>query len=172
MQILYYENMKYKDEKHTYTKLKMATNNLLKLKLKYNEEMRDWKPEVRWFYGSSDSEKTQAAKDWLGDNIYTVTNNDKFWDGYDAHENVLIDDINKDFAKFNQMSGILDRYNCRVEIRRSSRQFLAKKIAITSLYSPQTLYMGREDKEQIMRRIDSIILISNISRQKATRTKG
>jgi hypothetical protein len=61
--------MKYKYEKHTYTKLK----------LKYNEEMRDWKPEVRWFYGSSDSEKTQAAKDWLGDNIYTVTNNDKFW---------------------------------------------------------------------------------------------
>lgn len=124
--------------------------------LKYNETGRDWKPEVYWFHGETGSGKTRAAREWLETDIYTCLDSIKWFEGYDAHENVLIDDFRKDFCKFHQLLKLLDRYEYRVETKGGSRQFLAKKIAITSPYHPRDVYHCREDIQQLIRRIDKI----------------
>jgi len=131
--------------------------------LKYNEEPRDWKPEVRWYHGPTGVGKTKSAREWLGDDIYTCLDSIKWFEGYDSHENVLIDDFRKDFCKFHQLLKLLDRYEYKVETKGGSRQFVAKKIAITSPYPPQYVYEIREDVNQLVRRIDSIIQIGNQS---------
>lgn len=128
--------------------------------LKYNEEPRTWKPEVRWYHGPTGAGKTRAAREWLGDHTYTCLNNGKYWEGYDAHESVLLDDFRKDFCKFHELLKILDRYEYRVEVKGASRQLLARKIAITAPFPPEEIYNTREDVKQLTRRIDEIISVT------------
>lgn len=130
--------------------------------LKYNEEKRDWKPQVRWYHGSTGSGKTRQAREWLADDIYTCLDTIKWWEGYDKHENILIDDFRKDWCKFHQLLKLLDRYEYKVETKGGSRQLLAKKIAITAPYHPSVIYQTREDVQQLLRRIDEIILIGEL----------
>lgn len=129
--------------------------------LKYHEEPRKWKPEVRWYHGSTGAGKTKSAREWLGDDIYTALDTIKWWEGYDAHENVLIDDFRKDFCKFHQLLKLLDRYEYKVETKGGSRQFVAKKIAITAPYAPDKIYDTREDIKQLLRRIDHVIQVGD-----------
>jgi len=129
--------------------------------LKYHEKGRDWKPEVKWFHGSTGSGKTRTAREWLEKDIYTCLETGKWWEGYDAHENVLIDDFRKDFCKFHTLLKILDRYEYKVETKGGSRQLLAKKIAITCPYHPAEVYETREDVKQLLRRIDEIICVGD-----------
>lgn len=129
--------------------------------LKYKEEPRNWKPEVRWYYGPTGAGKTKAAREWLGENIYTTLDTGKWWEGYDGHENVLIDDFRKDFCKFHELLKLLDRYEYRVEVKGSSRQLRAKKIAITAPYKPSVVYETREDVGQLLRRIDKVFYVEN-----------
>lgn len=127
--------------------------------LKYNEKARDWKPEVRWYHGETGAGKSKTAREWLGDDVYTCLDSIRWFEGYDAHENVLIDDFRKDFCKFHQLLKVLDRYEYRVETKGGSRQFLAKKIAITSPFHPRDIYNTREDVAQLLRRIDEVIQV-------------
>jgi hypothetical protein len=125
--------------------------------LKHNEPERVFKPEIRWYYGSTGVGKTRTAREWLGDDIYTCLDNYKFWEGYDGHENVIIDDIRGDFCKFHQLLKLLDRYAYKVETKGGSRQLLAKKIAITAPFPPEDLYPTKENVQQLIRRIDMVI---------------
>lgn len=143
-------------EAQSYQAIKVA-----EVYLKYHEEPRKWKPEVRWYHGSTGSGKTKSAREWLGDDVYTALDSIKWWEGYDAHENVLIDDFRKDFCKFHQLLKLLDRYEYKVETKGGSRQFLAKKIAITAPYPPNSIYNTREDVKQLLRRIDDVILVGD-----------
>jgi len=130
--------------------------------LKYFEKSRDWRPEIRWYHGSTGSGKTRTAREWLGEDIYTCSSTNKWFEGYDQHENVLIDDIRESFASYKDLLGLFDRYEYRVECKNGSRQFLAKKIAITCPYHPLVLYRYvREDINQLIRRFDQIILIGD-----------
>jgi len=134
--------------------------------LKYNEKGRHFVPEVVWYYGSSGNGKTKTALEWLNPEdvesaaIYQPVNF-KWWEGYDAHELVLLDEIRKDFCKFYEMLKLLDRYPYRVECKNGSRQLLAKKIAITCPWHPETLWKGRtsEDLFQLMRRITRVVCV-------------
>lgn len=139
------------EEAQSYQSVKMAEQIL-----KYHEKERDWKPEVRWYCGPTGAGKTKAAREWLGSDIYTTLDTVRWFEGYDAHENVCIDDMRKDFAKFHQLLKLIDRYPYRVEMKGGSRQFLAKKIAITCPYRPEELYTTREDVAQLLRRIDVV----------------
>jgi hypothetical protein len=132
--------------------------------LKYNEAERDFKPEVRWYHGSTGSGKTRAARDWLnstGGGVYKPLSY-KWFEGYDAHENVLLDEIRGDWCKFHEMLSLLDRYSHRVECKGGSRQLLAKKIAITSPYPPDSVWnKSFEDVQQLLRRIDEVVLMGD-----------
>lgn len=124
--------------------------------LKYHEKKRDWKPQVMWFYGATGTGKSKTAYEILGDDCYTTMDTGKWWEGYDAHESVHIEDMRRDFLKFHQLLKLLDRYPYRIECKGGSRQFLAKRIIITSCYSPYEMFETREDIQQLIRRIDEI----------------
>jgi len=92
------------------------------LMLKYKEKKRDWKPNVRWYSGSTGSGKTRSALEEFPD-AWVSARNLKWWEGYDAHEVVVVDDFRRDFCTFHELLRILDRYEYRVETKGSSRQF-------------------------------------------------
>ena len=79
--------------------------------------------------------------------------NYKWWDGYDGHEVVLLDDIRGDFCKFHELLNLLDIYPIKVESKGGSRQLRAQKIYITTPRPLTEMYQTREDIYQLERRI-------------------
>lgn len=126
--------------------------------LTYFEEPRDWETQVYWFYGASGTGKSREAFETAkqNGNYYVCNETNKWWDGYDGHEIVIIDDMRKNFSTYNRLLNILDRYECRVEVKGGHRQLRAKTIYITSCYSPEEMFDNREDKYQLLRRITEI----------------
>lgn len=123
--------------------------------LKYDERKRDFKPTVRWYWGPTGSGKTKTAMEETKD-PWVSGKNLKWWEGYDAHAHVIIDDFRKDFCTFHELLRILDRYEFRIENKGGSRQLLAELIIITSCYKPEDVYDTREDVGQLLRRIDEV----------------
>lgn len=127
--------------------------------MKYYEVSRNWKPVINWYYGATGTGKTRRAYEealsMAGDvdNIYFAMDTCQWFDGYDGEEYIIIDDIRKDFAKFHTLLKLFDRYPYRVQTKGSTRQFLSKVIWVTCPYSPQVLYSGREDINQLLRRL-------------------
>ncbi len=110
--------------------------------------------DIRWYHGSSGSGKTRAVFDEFGTKVFTPINY-KWWDGYDGHEVVLIDDFRKDFCKYHELLRLLDRYPYRVEYKGGSRQLKAPTFIITCPFHWQDVYSTREDLFQLCRRIKS-----------------
>lgn len=123
--------------------------------LKYKEKPRDQKPIVKWYWGKTGTGKSKQAFEETKD-PWVSGKNLKWWEGYDAHDDVIIDDFRKDFCTFHELLRILDRYPYRVENKGGSRQLRAKKIIITTPFSPLETYDTREDVQQLIRRIDVI----------------
>jgi hypothetical protein len=96
------------EQARSYQSIKMA-----EVWMKYFEEKREWKPEVRWYHGSTGSGKTRQAREWLDEDIYTCMDSAKWFEGYDKHENVLIDDFRDDWISFKGLLRLLDRYEYR-----------------------------------------------------------
>lgn len=128
--------------------------------LPYIERIRDWKPQVLWFWGPTGTGKTKAAFDIFSapEHRYRNNGNMKWWDGYDGQQNVIIDDIRCDSIPFPELLALLDRYEYRVEIKGGYRQFLAKRMIITCPFDPATMYWGKDEcVRQLLRRIDNIV---------------
>jgi len=130
--------------------------------LKYYEISRTWKSKVIWLYGPTGSGKSKYAIEQCGDDYWISLETSKWFEGYDAHENVIFDDMRKDFCKFHVLLRLLDRYQFRIETKGGSRQFLAKNIYITTPYHPAEMYQTREDVKQLLRRIDKIYYCKDI----------
>lgn len=126
---------------------------------RYLERKRDWKPHVVYIWGLPGSGKTRYAYDRHGmDEIHEQRcDNLKWFQGYDAHEVVLLDEVDYD-TDYSRLKALTDRYPCIVECKGGSRQFLAKTIYMTSTIDPHEVwqckpYMGRE----MLRRVDEIV---------------
>jgi len=119
----------------------------------YFEPKRSFVTEVYWFWGATGTGKSKAAWEEAGPDAYSPVSY-KWWDGYDGHEHVILDDIRSDFCSFNQFLQLFDRYPLRVECKGGSRQLLAKKIWVTSPYDPPAFFqMESEAISQLTRRI-------------------
>lgn len=125
--------------------------------IKYYEKPREWKPFIRWYWGATGSGKSRKAFEESDPNDRWISMKSAQWfEGYDGHGDVIFDDMRGDFCKFHELLRLFDRYECRIECKGGSRQFLAKNIWVTSCYPPDKLYQTREDIQQLMRRIDMI----------------
>lgn len=133
----------------------MQSVRLAETFLRYHERKRTWQPAVAWYYGPTGSGKTRDAFENTKDPfIWSVC---KWWDGYDAHEHVIIDDFRKDFCSFHKLLRILDRYPETVETKGGSRQLLATKIIITAPHPPHVLFEGcSENIVQLYRRLSGL----------------
>lgn len=123
----------------------------------YKEPKRNWVPNVYWFWGSTGTGKTKTATEMFPD-AWISGKNLKWWQGYDAHSDVIIDDFRCDFCTFHELLRILDRYSYTVEVKGGSRQLLAKNIVITAPKPPRDMFEHRvcEDLAQLERRITEI----------------
>lgn len=125
--------------------------------LTYNEPSRDWKPTVIWIWGPTGTGKSRVARNLCGDDVYTKNTGTKWWDGYDGHEYVIVDDFRDSWWSITYMLALLDRYEFQVEIKGGQRQMRAKQIIITSAFPPNRCYLGTgEAIDQLLRRIDII----------------
>lgn len=141
------------------------------LLLKYLEPGRNFKPTVWWFYGPTGVGKSFAAKTLLP-NAWWSGKNHQWFEGYDAHEEVIFDDARGDFSPFHILLRLLDENPYRIENKGGSRQFLARRIILTSPLPPHRFYRDRsgEDLQQLGRRIDHIVHF--VSRNEAYEMPG
>lgn len=115
---------------------------------------RTHKTEVFWYFGSTGSGKSREAFE-LCPTAYVKMGANKWWDGYDAHEDVIIDDYRTNLCPFAQLLQLLDRYAMKVEYKGGSCEFVAKRVFITTSLDPVTTWCNREDGDlnQLVRRI-------------------
>ncbi len=132
--------------------------------LSYYEECRTEKPMVYWIYGATGVGKTRRAYEMTkDDDCYVKTSADKWWDGYDAHEAIIIDDFRDTWFDITELLHILDRYEHRIQLKGLFRQMRALKIIVTSISHPNDLVhyqAAGEDMQQLIRRIDEIIFMA------------
>lgn len=131
--------------------------------LTYHEESRDWKPHIEWYWGATGTGKSRTAREKLAnDDMFVKNDGSKWWDGYDAHDAVIIDDFRDSWWSLTEMLSLLDRYEKRVEYKGGWRQFVPRKIIVTSARAPHTMYAGcGEDVGQLLRRIDVVTEFCN-----------
>lgn len=130
---------------------------------KYLEAARDWETKVIWLWGPSGAGKSRRARELLGTRPYTKSgSNSKWWDGYDAHEDVIIDDFRDSSWPLLDLLAVTDRYEHRVEVKGGMRQLLARRIVITSIDHPREYYRNapREPIKQVVRRVTQVIHIT------------
>lgn len=131
--------------------------------LTYNEEPRDWKPEIWWIWGETGTGKSKFAREICQDlDTYVKNTPTKWWDGYDGQEAVIIDDFRQEWFEFTYMLALLDRYEFKVEYKGGSRQFKPKLIVVTCCYSPDDCYNTIENIDQLIRRLDHVNYLGNV----------
>lgn len=117
--------------------------------------------EVTWIHGPTGVGKTTKAVEIAGgyDKLWMSDRNLQWWEGYDAHESVVIDDFRADFCTFHELLRIIDKTPYRAMVKGGSCPLKTKKIIITSPYPPELAYKDRtmEDTNQLLRRITHTI---------------
>lgn len=126
--------------------------------LTYNEPPRNFKPTVFYIWGESGVGKSRLARALCSDDTYTKNDTSQWWDGYDGHECLILDDFRDSWMPMTEILSILDRYEKQLPVKGGFRQLRASTIVITSVIDPDKLYANvYECKYQIYRRIWCVI---------------
>lgn len=129
--------------------------------LTYKEKVRCAVPNVRWYWGATGTGKSRAAATEAnasaGDGGVFWQSGGKWWDGYDGHTHVIIDDFRPEQMKFAIVLRLLDRTPFTVEFKGGMRQLLATDMWITCPKPPSECYLDAgEELDQLLRRIVTI----------------
>ena len=130
-------------------------------------EPRDEIPEVRVYYGSTGTKKSQSAREWLG--TAKSANPPYIWgpqcgqwfDGYEGQKKAIFEEFRGQLP-FGFLLILLDRYDCKVQYKGGMAEFCATQICFTSPVHPSEWYKmedlhGNEKLDQLLRRITEII---------------
>lgn len=122
---------------------------------------RSEKTLVSWYWGSTGTGKSKEAfaLGAAAATMYTKDPINKWWDGYEQQEVVIVDDYRRDFSTFAQLLRLFDGYPMSVEVKGGTVQFNSKHIIITSPKDPSATWEGRsaEDIGQLTRRIEHVV---------------
>ena len=129
---------------------------------KYLEMERDWKPEVFWCYGPTGTGKTRWAMRQCKGRRWVSMDTLKWFQNYDGQEDVIFDDFRANHCSFSFLLRLLDRYPCQVENKGGSRQFLAKRIFVTTPNPIQATFGDAEDVTHVVRRVDHVLLFDGV----------
>ncbi len=109
-------------------------------------------PIVHWYWGSTGTGKSYAACEEAGDDAWWSNETLAWFDGYDRHDHVILDDFRVEHISLTMFLRITDRYPLRVPIKGGFRPWTPKKIWITSDRPPERMWYGK-DLDQVLRRI-------------------
>lgn len=116
-------------------------------------------PEVVWLYGSTGVGKSRYVHS-LETELWVSMGTHRWWEGYQQQAAMLIDDMRCNYAPFNELLKILDRYPYRAECKGGSIHVNSDRIYITSQFPPHKVYNREnrqdEDIRQLYRRISRV----------------
>lgn len=119
---------------------------------------RDFKTEVRVYYGPSGVGKSRRATHEAGIGAYRKPLGE-WWDGYDGVSNVIIDDF-YGWLRYDELLRCLDRYPHSVPIKGGFVNFAPKLLIITSNVEPRQWYDAEKINEYrfeaLLRRLDVV----------------
>lgn len=118
--------------------------NLLRIG-SYYAQPRAVQRECFLYWGKTGVGKSYAAWTAAGMDAYSKSPTTKFWDGYRAHRNVVMDEFRGGIS-VEHLLRWLDRYPVHVEIKGSAVPLLAEKIWITSNISIDEWYPGLDSE--------------------------
>lgn len=109
-------------------------------------------PEVWLLWGPSGSGKSRFVSEQWPD-AYWKLSGEKWWDGYDRHETVILDDFKDGELRLTDLQHLLDRYPLWVEVKGGAVPMLAKRYVITSNTHCEEWYRKSDPHRTIERRI-------------------
>lgn len=133
------------------------------------------RPRVFWIYGPGGSGKTDKAYSLCCSDVIKLDLFEKGWfEGYDRHRSIIIDDLEvdtDDTLLFKTLLSVLDKNPYRGNVKNTSCPIAAEIIVITSQQAPweiwknwgfigdpcPEMYEGNVELRQIMRRITEVI---------------
>lgn len=131
------------------------------------EPQRDWVMEIYIILGPSGTGKTRFARDAFPGAYWKP--HGKWWDNYDGHDVVVVDEMYGNRFSFTELLNLMDRYPHSVEIKGGTVEFTSKTLVFTSnqlpedWYDPQRTHQHmRWEENPLKRRIDEFAQIINL----------
>ncbi len=125
-------------------------------------EPRDFKTEVRVYWGKAGVGKSRRATYEAGPGVYRKPRGE-WWDGYDGESNVILDDF-YGWIKLDELLRICDRYSHRVPVKGGYVNFRPKLIIFTSNVEPLEWYsedvLKGDIREAFLRRFEVVEYMS------------
>lgn len=109
-------------------------------------------PEVWVLYGSSGTGKSRFVAEHWPDAFWKIPG-EKWWDGYEEHETVVLDDFKVGELRLTDLQRLLDWNPLWVEVKGGAVPMLAKRYVITSNYHPSEWYPKADVHGTVMRRV-------------------
>lgn len=106
---------------------------------------RTWKTHVTLCYGEPLSGKSWWVREQAPD-AYWKQANSKWFDDYSGQEDVVLDDF-KAWLPWANLLHLLDAYPLTVETKGGQSNFIPRRIFITSNWTPDKWYGGKEDDD-------------------------
>ena len=120
-------------------------------------------PAVYWLHGDTGTGKSKIAAAVFPRDSYYKPPDTRWFDGYDGHRVVIINDLRKSTFSFSYLLELLDRYHIQVEHKGGHVAFTPRVIIITCSKSAEVLWghiagEANENVQQLVRRIKREVL--------------
>ena len=121
-------------------------------------------PTIYWLWGATGTGKSH----WVNSKfpqayrpVYTASSKQLWFEGYDEHRVLLLDDFRAGDIKFNELLRLFDPYPCRISVKGASAWAAWDTIIVTSPVGPESTFTNGEFSdigsiEQIVRRITHV----------------